>query len=199
MGELEDIYTKEWVEGDFKDLEGEFRLAANAIYRQFRPGFVWDVGCGPGFMLAQLYDLDVDIKGFDGSQACLDYARERLNLGCCEHLSRADIRSLTELCGYGCATPWLVLCTEVAEHLDAAHADHLVALLCSAMAPIIFTAASPGQGGHHHVNEQPPEYWREKFMARGCVYDAAATAELKDRWWGLKRLSHMVRNVMVFR
>ena len=29
------------------------------------------------------------------------------------------------------------------------------------------THALPGQGGHHHVNCQPPEYWIEKMARRG--------------------------------
>lgn len=192
MGELEDIYTREWVEGDFKDLDSEFDLVADAIFRQFHPHHVHDIGCGPGQLIARLADHGVQVHGVDGSRHCIETA---LAVGgavnCIEHV---DIRELEEL-----SRSDLVICTEVAEHLDAAHADHLVSLLCSAMAPVIFTAAPPGQGGHHHVNEQPPEYWREKFMARGLIYDSPATTELRDRWWGLKRLSHMTRNVMVFR
>ena len=34
---------------------------------------------------------------------------------------------------------------------------------------ILFSAAIPGQGGTHHVNEQWPSYWIEKFAARGYV------------------------------
>ena len=32
---------------------------------------------------------------------------------------------------------------------------------------ILFSAAVPHQGGEHHVNEQPPEYWRELFARPG--------------------------------
>ena len=34
---------------------------------------------------------------------------------------------------------------------------------------ILFSAAIPGQGGTHHVNEQWPSYWIEKFAVRGYV------------------------------
>jgi len=34
---------------------------------------------------------------------------------------------------------------------------------------VMFSAAVPGQGGEHHVNEQPLEYWREKFRERRYV------------------------------
>jgi len=32
---------------------------------------------------------------------------------------------------------------------------------------VLFSAAVPGQGGEHHVNEQPLEYWRRLFRRRG--------------------------------
>jgi hypothetical protein len=32
---------------------------------------------------------------------------------------------------------------------------------------ILFSAAPVGQGGHDHVNEQPYEYWRDKFADHG--------------------------------
>ena len=34
---------------------------------------------------------------------------------------------------------------------------------------MLFSAAVPHQGGKHHVNEQPPEYWRELFAKHGYV------------------------------
>jgi hypothetical protein len=93
----------------------------------------------------------------------------------------------------------LIVCTEVLEHVEAEFARHVVTLLCKAMAPMIVTAAPPGQDGHHHVNCQPGEYWDVLFAEHGCLVDEAATSELRSRWRGLKRLSHMARNVRVVR
>ena len=40
---------------------------------------------------------------------------------------------------------------------------------------ILFSAAPPGQGGEHHINEQP--YWREKFERHGFLtFDAVRPA-----------------------
>ena len=51
---------------------------------------------------------------------------------------------------------------DVAEHLESKHADFYVECLSSGNAKkLIFTAASPGQGGEGHYNEQPKEYWIE--------------------------------------
>ena len=61
----------------------------------------------------------------------------------------------------------LVQTLEVAEHLPHAKADLFVENLIAHGDVILFSAAVPHQGGEHHVNEQPPEYWRSKFAARG--------------------------------
>lgn len=67
----------------------------------------------------------------------------------------------------------LAVCLEVAEHIDAASGDELVAWLC-ALAPVVaFSAAIPGQGGTGHVNEQPPGYWADRFEAHGRLGSGA--------------------------
>ena len=66
----------------------------------------------------------------------------------------------------------LVQSLEVAEHLPAHLADRFVADLVAHGDVILFSAAVPHQGGEHHVNEQPPEYWRRRFADRGyAAYD----------------------------
>lgn len=63
----------------------------------------------------------------------------------------------------------LVLCLEVAEHLEEKYADQLIDTLCSLGNKVLFGAAIPGQGGDNHYNEQWQMYWAEKFIARGFV------------------------------
>jgi hypothetical protein len=67
----------------------------------------------------------------------------------------------------------LVQSLEVGEHLPAESADVFVDNLVAHGDVVLFSAAVPNQGGEHHVNEQPPEYWRAKFRARGyAAFDA---------------------------
>ncbi len=195
---LDEIYSAEWFSGDFEGLQPEFDVVADAIFRQFRPETAVDVGCGPGMVVARLRGLGVEASGIEGSAHGIAAA----GVGVRPHLVHADItteRWLENCVDVDAGARALVICTEVAEHLDAADASGLVHLLCSAMSPIVFTAAPPGQDGHHHVNCQPQAYWLELFQAHGVILDEAATHELKTRWAGLKRLSHMVRNLMVLR
>jgi hypothetical protein len=63
----------------------------------------------------------------------------------------------------------LVQSLEVAEHLPESSAETFVQTLTRHGDIILFSAAVPYQGGEHHVNEQPPEYWRKLFAARGFL------------------------------
>jgi SAM-dependent methyltransferase len=58
---------------------------------------------------------------------------------------------------------------EVAEHLPSSRASEFIDTLTSHRPLVMASAAVPGQGGEHHINEQPLEYWREKFQTRRYV------------------------------
>ena len=194
------IYSAAWFQKDFYSdprIKQDFFLIADAIYRQYHPAWVVDYGCGPGMILERLFALRVDVRGLEGSLHGIEAASPAIK----GYISWAD---LTTVASGAAPAPFdplgVVICTEVAEHIEAKHADHLVDLLSAHMCPIVFTAAPPGQGGHDHVNEQAPEYWIAKFAARGCVLDTGATYELKHRWeCCIQVLHHMHRNLMVFK
>lgn len=79
----------------------------------------------------------------------------------------------------------LALCIEVAEHLPESAAGTLVDTLCRHADAILFSAATPGQGGFSHVNEQPHDYWTAKFRQRGYVAETAIRSLLSEEvaWW----------------
>jgi SAM-dependent methyltransferase len=94
----------------------------------------------------------------------------------------------------------LALCLEVAEHLPPPMGETLVRFLIRQAENIVFSAAHPGQGGTGHVNEQPKQYWIDRFEDGGGHYDAEASRKL---WANMDR-QPMTRpwyraNAMVFR
>ena len=95
----------------------------------------------------------------------------------------------------------LTYCLEVAEHLPPSLGDALVDFMATLRAPtIVFSAAQPGQGGTGHIDEQPPEYWAERFEGRGYGLSRRQTEALRAslRTRGVSG-EWLTRNVLVLR
>jgi SAM-dependent methyltransferase len=151
---------------DFVDQSSGRSAAAflSKMLPTLKPASVLDIGCGRGVWLAAWQKLGVqDIQGVDG--AYVD--RNRLHIPA-PQFQAADIGQPLEL-----SRPFdLVECLEVGEHLPEGRADQLVANIVRHGQMILFSAAIPGQGGEHHVNEQPIRYWADKFRGHGFrVFD----------------------------
>lgn len=124
------------------------------------PASVIDFGCGDGAMLRWWGQMGASsLIGID-QHGPDEWARAARGL----HL-RLDLTSPIALD----RRADLVVCLEVAEHLPESAADTLVETLVRHGNRIVFSAAPPGQGGTDHVNEQPIEYWKEKFARHDYV------------------------------
>jgi SAM-dependent methyltransferase len=187
----EDIYNREY----YTYVDAEASRSAPAIVQSViahvAPRSIADLGCGTGALLAEFRAQAVEGTGLEYSQAALEKCRERgLNV------RRWNIEEQRQP-QFG---PFdVVTCFEVAEHLSPACADPLVALLTALGPVVIFTAATPGQGGGaDHINEQPHEYWIEKFEQKGYRLDRVLTEQWGERWQQANVASFYASNVMVF-
>ena len=152
-----------------------------------RPTSVLDVGCATGTWLAEWGSAGVaDVTGVDGDY--VDRATLRLPV---DRFVPADLQQPLSLG----RTFDLVQTLEVAEHLDEACADTFVDSLARHGDTILFSAAIPGQGGPHHVNEQWPSYWAAKFARAGyTAYDV-----IRPRIWTDSRVVVWYRqNILLF-
>ena len=188
----EDIYTAEYYQ---RDVEGPARCAAPvisaSIMRDFNPRRVVDLGCGTGALLEALKNHGCDCQGFEYSDSGLALCRSR---GL--HVAKFDIEHDSIPSQLGKFD--VALSTEVAEHLPARCADRFVDVLASLAPVIVLTAATPGQGGTDHVNEQPHEYWIEKLKARGYQYELSRSQNWRWAWESAGIADFYYRNVMVF-
>jgi len=57
----------------------------------------------------------------------------------------------------------LAVSLEVAEHLPEEKSDIFIRNLVNSANIVLFSAATPGQGGDYHINEQRMSYWEKKF------------------------------------
>ena len=140
---------------------------------------VVDVGCGTGSWLAAFRANGIeDVLGFDGDW--VDPNKLKIPV------DRFVAHDLT--------TPLsvdrrfdLAVCLEVAEHLPSTRAPSLVQDLTRLAPCVLFSAATPGQGGTHHTNEQPLSYWAHYFEQEGFLpldlLRPAIWANDKIEWW----------------
>jgi SAM-dependent methyltransferase len=126
---------------------------------------VIDVGCGRGVWAAEWRRRGATrVLGVDG-----DYVSRNTLLIPSECFLAADLSKPFN----ADARFELVECLEVAEHIAPEFADTLIDGLVRHGDVVVFSAAVPGQGGEHHVNERAYSYWRDMFLAHGYqMYDA---------------------------
>lgn len=136
------------------------QVVAPLIHSLIQPKTMIDIGCGEGWWANAFSELGCDVLGVDGPGTS-----SVLN-------TRFIPRNLEE----PLAIPGrfdLAVSLEVAEHLAPSRAASFVADLCGLAPVVLFSAAIPGQGGTHHVNEQWPRYWAALFEAEGYLVSGA--------------------------
>lgn len=140
---------------------------------------VVDVGCGTGAWLAAFRARGVDdVVGLDGPHVRTDTLEIPAD--------RFRVRDLEGRLGLDRQFD-LVICLEVAEHLDESRAGSLVDELTGLGDVVLFSAAIPHQGGTDHRNEQWPAYWMKRFARYGFhPVDCLRFHLLEDdrvAWW----------------
>lgn len=127
-----------------------------------------DIGCGPGGMVKIAKKMGLKVIGVDGDERmsvnddCIkihDFCKGKFELLKNQHFDLA----------------WSV---EFLEHVEEKYMVNYMPLFAQADI-VVCTAAPPGSGGYHHVNEQPLEYWFDKFRQYGFVYRDDLTKQAK--------------------
>jgi hypothetical protein len=126
-----------------------------------KPESAVDLGCGVGAWLATLRENGVGrILGLDGPWVKREFLAIKP-----DEFQQLDLTKSPDLD----IRFDLAMSLEVAEHLSGRFADQFVRSLVSLSDFILFSAAPPLQGGTNHINEQPIDYWLEKFEQQGYV------------------------------
>ena len=142
-------------------------LMVPLLFDRLKPQSVLDIGCGVGHWLKAFESAGCPVvHGLDGPWV------EKGSLAI-----RPD--QFTALDFASAPRPYrpelpndrydLVTSFEFVEHVHPEVADALVELMTRLGRVVVVGGAAPLQGGTHHVNEQWPAYWAEKFAARGYV------------------------------
>jgi SAM-dependent methyltransferase len=151
-----------------------------------------DVGAGTGAMAAHGRRLGLEVEACEHSAVARWFARAQ-GVSCVEFdLTRSHPAAIGSDFD-------VAYCFEVGEHLPTSLSDTLAQFVAAKARWIVFSAAQPGQGGHGHINEQPPSYWIDRFRAAGCQYEPDRTEALRRRFRADTDPGHwLVENVLVF-
>jgi SAM-dependent methyltransferase len=181
-------YSSRYYEGLKEDSSASARAVVPLILQLFPSRSVVDVGCGSGTWARAYLDASCDVLGIDGHVVGQDQL-----LIPTDRFERRDLAQPLAL-------PRrfdLVNCLEVAEHLAPVRGPSFAADLCSLGDVVVFSAAVPGQGGTHHVNEQWPSYWIPLFEQHDFVPLDCFRSQLWNRcevaWWYVQNLFAYVR------
>jgi hypothetical protein len=167
-----------------------YKIMAEDIDKMFNPNSVIDIGCGSGFIMKY---INADKKqGIEGTANVYKVLRVDKNM--------VDIRDLRNIIHQDYPLYDIAVSIEVAEHIEPQFANTFVENLCNLSHTIILTAAPPNQGGNHHVNCQPKEYWKEKFKKFNFQY-SKQTDSLRNKWKSHipQKYAYLYNNLMVFK
>jgi SAM-dependent methyltransferase len=130
---------------------------------------ILDVGCGRGAWLREWRNAGVAIaQGVDGP-----YIRQQSLLIPVQDFTAVDLSKPFDL---GRRYD-LVSSLEVAEHLPRSSSESFISSLAAHADLVLFSAATPGQGGENHINERPLSFWQGLFEAEGYqAYDIVRPA-----------------------
>lgn len=185
------IYDEKFFRNTIKYEAPSAQSAAHILIKYFHPKSVIDIGCGVGIYLKEFEKSGVDILGFDGSPEAIKNSLVGDKIKLHDLNKPLILNKKFDLC----------LSIEVAEHLEKEYSDVLVNSLIKLSNTIIFTAAVPGQGpvSIGHINEQPHEYWIEKFKNNNFFYQNELTEKIRQEMIEQKVVWWVTNNLMIFK
>lgn len=135
---------------------------------------VMDIGCGRGFSAKFFKSLGCEVVGIDGCTYAKDLTLLDEDEFIFHDFTKGELivknGKLYDL-GWTC---------EFVEHVEEQYIKNYMKCV-SQCKHLAMTFAHPGQGGHHHVNENTQEYWISKMNEYGFIFDENMTNILRSK------------------
>jgi SAM-dependent methyltransferase len=153
------------------------------VLQKYSPKSVLDIGCGLGNTVKEFRCQGLEAFGLEGSELAIRKSEVA------DFIKQANLNYPVDLK----RKFDLVWCVEVLEHIHPKYVQNIVGTICRNGDNLLISAAPPGQHGELHFNEQPQEYWVEKFRCEGFSLDEKMTSEFQ------KIDEEFSQNVMFFK
>lgn len=149
---------------------------------------VFDVGCGMAIYLEELHRLGKEALGCDFSVEGLKISPKQFTVFQADATKPIALNRKYDL----------LICFEVAEHVQKKYSRQLVFNCTSNSDTVLFTAAPVGQGGVGHINEQPYEFWIDLFSEQGFTLNQELSEKMRAQMKAEKVVWWIANNLMLF-
>lgn len=140
------------------------------LIEELQPKSVLDVGCGTGVSLEYFLKKGISAVGIENS----DNAIKKSVVA--KHIIKRNLKKALDLN----RKFDLVWSFEVIEHIHPQYESIFLRNLIDHSDKVVISAATPGQGGHGHFNEQLPEYWINRFSDLNYQLNTSMTESLRE-------------------
>ena len=163
----------------------------NSIVQSLHPSSLIDVGCGTGVLIERLQEQGVRVKGLELAEAALNLCRAR-------QLDVIKFDVCTDRLPAEFANADVAVSMSVGQQLSEAFVDHYVDLLCQIAPTVVFSSGTPGRGDRKPLNEQPHQYWIDKFAEREYRFDEPLSKQWRDDWKARNTSPWFQQDVLIF-
>jgi len=182
------IYDRAFFENANEVKTSSARKVAEIIFSYYNFQTVFDIGCGMGLYISELKKLGKDVLGCDASKAAIQIKPKEIPIFLTDVTKPIFLDQRFDL----------VMCFEVAEHIKNVYSRQLVKNCTGFSDTVLFTAATVGQGGVGHINEQPREFWCDLFRECNFQYDMELSENIKKEMRESDVVSWIANNFMSF-
>lgn len=176
----------------FKDANERKISSASKVARIITENYsfvsLFDIGCGMGLYILELSKMGKEVLGCDASAEGIHLAPQEITVFYADVTKPIILNRKFDV----------VLCFEVAEHIEKKYSAQLVDNCAAYSDRVLFTAAPKGQGGVGHINEQPYEFWIDLFAARGFVFEDDLSQKIRQQMKKEDVVEWIANNFMSF-
>lgn len=185
---IQSVYDDEFYDDANQMKAKTAKQVAKVINSYFEYETVFDIGCGMGLYINELRKTGKTVLGCDYSDAAVQIANEELKVFKADATKPIHIDDTFDL----------VMCFEVAEHIQTQYSRQLVTNCTSYADTVIFTAAPVGQGGVGHINEQPFDFWINLFENEDFQYNRSLSESVRKKMQAEEIVPWLAKNFMCF-
>jgi len=177
-----------------KDRQRSYKMMCSYIVKNITPDLssLVDFGCGVGWFLYYFKKLGIDdIVGVEPNRETLQIVDKSVkeNIKFLDLTKKINLKRRFDL----------ALNIEVVEHINKKYEDIVLKNITRHVDLLIFSAATPGQGGHGHVNEQPFKYWERKLNSFGFFCREDETQKFRQYLKKKKAKKWYVKNISIWK